>query len=201
MHFFSLFFFLSLAYASVQIVTITATAPPAPTSSQYTSDATFESAALQSHNLYRHLHNASTLVWNSSLATGSAAWSTACHWGHSQNRWYGENLAAGFSNVTDAVKAWALESALYSYSHPGFSEETGHFTQVVWRNTTSVGCGRAKCKAAGIVPGWYLTCRYWPAGNVEGEYVDNVRPSVNAVAKLRPSVMALVGGIFIACMI
>ena len=200
MHFFSLFF-IPLAYASVQIVTITATAPPAPTSSQYTSDAAFRSAALQSHNLYRHQHNASTLVWNSSLATSSAAWSAACHWGHSQNRWYGENLAAGFSNVSDAVEAWAVESALYSYSHPGFSEATGHFTQVVWRNTTSVGCGRANCKAAGIVPGWYLTCRYWPAGNVAGEYVDNVRPSISAAGRVLPSVMVLVAGVLVACIL
>jgi hypothetical protein len=57
----------------------------------------------------------------------------------------GENLAVGYPNATANVDAWALERQEYSWSDPGFDEETGHFTQLVWRNTTSVGCGRTNC--------------------------------------------------------
>lgn len=31
------------------------------------------------------------------------------------------------------------EEAAYNYSAPGFSDTTGHFTQVVWNNTKQVG--------------------------------------------------------------
>ena len=36
----------------------------------------------------------------------------------------------------------------------------GHYTQVVWENTTHVGCGRKKCPDMIII-----FCNYWPAGN------------------------------------
>ena len=32
----------------------------------------------------------------------------------------------------------------YSYMFPGFSKKTGHFTQVVWKDTTKVGMALAK---------------------------------------------------------
>lgn len=61
---------------------------------------------------------------------------------------------------------------------PGFSEETGHFTQLVWQSTTSVGCGAVLCDndATGGVHGWYLVCEYYPPGNVIGEFRGNVDP-------------------------
>ena len=32
----------------------------------------------------------------------------------------------------------------YSYVFPGFSKKTGHFTQVVWKDTTKVGMAIAQ---------------------------------------------------------
>jgi hypothetical protein len=47
------------------------------------------------------------------------------------------------------------------------------FTQMVWKGTTSMGCGYADATF-----GDFMVCRYTPAGNVSGEYADNVeRPS------------------------
>jgi len=57
----------------------------------------------------------------------------------------GENLAAGYANASASVDAWGLEREQYNWAKPGFSEATGHFTQLVWSNTTSVGCGRTNC--------------------------------------------------------
>jgi hypothetical protein len=57
------------------------------------------------------------------------------------------------------------EGKHYNYNNPGFTHETGHFTQLVWKSTTSVGC--ARCGGRGAQ--WYETyvvCDYKPPGNV-----------------------------------
>ena len=94
----------------------------------------------------------------------------------------GENLAAGYANASASVDAWGLERENYNWNNPGFSETTGHFTQLVWSNTTSVGCGRTSCQGKDSTPGWYVVCEYYPPGNVVGDnnqyFVDNVHKQV-----------------------
>ena len=59
---------------------------------------------------------------------------------------YGENLAYGYRNVSAAVIAWGDEGELYNFDKPtGFTEATGHFTQLVWKSTTQVGCAAVNC--------------------------------------------------------
>lgn len=42
--------------------------------------------------------------------------------------------------------AWGDEGDIYDFGLPtGFSEETGHFTQLVWKATTQVGCAAVNC--------------------------------------------------------
>lgn len=50
---------------------------------------------------------------------------------------------------------------------------TGHFTQVVWKATKRLGCGQA---------GKFVVCNYYPAGNVQGQFRDNVAPAKTFVA-------------------
>lgn len=50
--------------------------------------------------------------------------------------------------------------------YTGFSEETGHFTQLVWRGTKSVGCGWTDCSGKNGNDGILLVCNYFPAGNI-----------------------------------
>jgi len=82
---------------------------------------------------------------------------------------YGENIAEGFASATDLVDAWGNEVALYSYPDAAFSEATGHFTQLVWKVTNQVGCGRAFCSN-----GWLVFCEYMPWGNVAGAFHEQV---------------------------
>lgn len=80
----------------------------------------------------------------------------------------------GFKNAAGAVEAWGDERDFYDFDGPtGFAEKTGHFTQLVWGGTTSVGCARVDCAINedtddGDAHGWYVVCEYWPPGNVLG---------------------------------
>lgn len=180
-------FFAFTYYVTAATTIITVTAPPAatPTSTTYTSDSDFKSSMLAAHNFYRGEHNASDLSWNDTSAEFAANWAKPCVFKHSGGP-TGENLAAGFVNVSASVEAWGLEREKYNFNKPGFSEQTGHFTQLVWRDTTSVGCGRQNCNGENGTPGWYVVCEYYPPGNVIGDnnqfFIDNVKPQIKGEA-------------------
>lgn len=156
------------APSTVTTYIASATTPPSP---QYTNDLTFRTSLLNSTNLYRYQHNASYLSWNDSLATYATNYAAKCIWAHSYGP-PGENLARGYPDVTSAVDAWGNERALYSFSPPsnvtGFTEATGHFTQLVWKSTQTVGCGVYACNGQNGIAGYMLVCEYWPPGNIEG---------------------------------
>ena len=54
-----------------------------------------------------------------------------------------ENIAAGTGTftVTDAINAWTSESSSYDPNNPVAS----HFTQVVWKGSTQLGCAVFTC--------------------------------------------------------
>lgn len=75
----------------------------------------------------------------------------------------GENLAFGYASLTDAIDDWYKEAALFDFDRPTWSNATGHFTQLVWRSTTGVGCAvNPECEWA------TYTCHYIAPGNVIG---------------------------------
>jgi len=170
-----------LAATSTIVITATGSGAAMPTSTSYSSDTDFEHDMLTAHNFYRGEHNASALTWNATSATYATSWAGNCEFKHSGGP-TGENLVAGYPNATASVDAWGLEREQYNWKKPGFSEGTGHFTQVVWKNTTSVGCGRKSCQGKGGTPGFFVVCEYYPPGNVEGDnnqfFADNVQKQV-----------------------
>ena len=105
----------------------------------------------------------------------------------------GENLAAFGSSgplgstAQQATNGWAAEVSCWTYgsiSAPGFgggtekcdatcymnmhSDGCGHYTQVVWRKSTQLGCGVATCKSGGFQTDIWI-CNYGPAGNIVGQ--------------------------------
>jgi pathogenesis-related protein 1 len=72
----------------------------------------------------------------------------------------------GYHGVADAVKAWENEKIYYRGQVLNSSNwhACGHYTQVVWRNTKEIGCGKAECGDRAIV-----VCNYDPPGNVMGQ--------------------------------
>ena len=158
--------------------TVTITSSPGyPTDEpSYKEFKTFTSAILNSTNTYREQHNVSSLAWNSTLAKFAADWvDRSCKMEHSGGP-YGENLAIGYQNATAAVEAWGDERDMFDFKDGGFSKKTGHFTQLVWKTSRQVGCGRKDC---GEGKGWYLACEYYPGGNVQGQYREEVLEQVS----------------------
>lgn len=163
----------SMVQRDVDIVTVTV-APAIPSDEpSYSSFPTFTSAILNSTNTYRTEHNASSVRWNNTLADFASSYlksNTVCKFAHSGGP-YGENIAMGYQNATAAVEAWGDERKDYNFGKGDFTEGTGHFTQLVWKDTTDVGCGTTLCGDRG----WFLACEYWPRGNVIGDFKDEVQ--------------------------
>ncbi|KAI9809718.1 MAG: hypothetical protein M1825_000151 [Sarcosagium campestre] len=136
----------------------------------------FISEVLAAHNRYRAEHGAAALSWNDSLADFAQSATGSCVFEHTGGP-FGENLAAGYKDATSAINAWGDERKDFDFNNEGFGEGTGHFTQVVWKSTDSVGCGRKQCNTD-TTPGEFFVCEYSPPGNVQGLYRENVGPQV-----------------------
>lgn len=117
------------------------------------------------HNTLRAQHHSPKLIWDAELAVYAENHANHCVFKHSSSP-YGENLAAGYPSINAAINAWYAESELYSYSYPKFSSSTGHFTQLVWKASTKLGCAYVPCNGKNGTPGCYLVCEYSPVGNV-----------------------------------
>ncbi|GJJ74800.1 hypothetical protein EMPS_07158 [Entomortierella parvispora] len=121
-----------------------------------------EQSILDTHNKFRALHQAPPLTWNAKLAAFGNNHLKACEFKHSGGP-YGENLAAGYKDYKTAITAWYNEVKSYNYNRPGFSGATGHFTQVVWKATTQVGCAKRFCQNSN----WTIyICEYSAPGNI-----------------------------------
>merc|ERR1712112_15640 len=94
-------------------------------------------------------------------------------WQHSGNKKYGENLYISIGSSAQeqgqrSVDSWYSEIKDYKFENPGYSQETGHFTQVVWKGSTELGVGVGQ-KGSKVV----VVANYSPPGN-SGQYHDNV---------------------------
>lgn len=93
----------------------------------------------------------------------------------------GLKLKSGLSGVTDQ---WyngevANYNAFYGLPNPPSSVplgKFGHFTQLVWKSSTKVGCATVQCPAGTVLglPSWYTVCNYSPPG--KNPHVDCQKP-------------------------
>jgi len=126
------------------------------------------------HNQWRAEVGVDNLKWSDELASVAQKWANklakqGCRMKHSKSP-YGENIywSSFASTPKEAVDEWGTEKKYYHGRKIKASKvhKYGHYTQMVWRKSKLVGCGRAKCKRGGEI--W--VCNYSPAGNIIGEY-------------------------------
>lgn len=79
------------------------------------------------------------------------------------------------ASVVSSVTRWHRERSAYNHSTGACSGVCGHYTQMVWRESTAVGCGVARNQiqfpgSGETWPyGYFLTCTYHHAGNINGD--------------------------------
>ena len=142
----------------------------------------FDERLLAAHNRERDTIGAQPLKWDPDLARSARDWArTLARTGrfeHSPDSpWYsepeGENLwagSAGYYKPESMIGLWTAEKQYYkagvfpNNSRTGQVENVGHYTQVIWSRTGSVGCALERGRNED-----FLVCRYSQAGNVLGE--------------------------------
>lgn len=178
----------SITPKTLPIVTNETTPNPKPTSTNQTASSTRCSGSkltdaeismiLKEHNDARAEVGVPPLQWDCRLANYAQSWANQGNTEHSSDEQLssiipgdqaGENLAwDSRTNSVPDVKSWLDEKPFWNNDkatcRPG--QACGHYTQVVWRKTTKVGCGINR-----NTPGPFKTffvCNYNPGGNFPG---------------------------------
>ncbi|KAJ1701713.1 hypothetical protein LUZ63_001492 [Rhynchospora breviuscula] len=128
---------------------------------------------MNAHNKARAAVGVGGVSWDSTVQAYAQSYANKrkgdCKLIHSGGP-YGENLFWGWGkdySGIDAVDNWVSEKQYYNYNTNtcASGKVCGHYTQVVWRSTTKIGCAKVVCdNNAGI----FIICSYNPPGNYPG---------------------------------
>jgi len=114
-------------------------------------------------------------------------------WEHDDDRGFtGENLYKMWSSRENnesqttavATVAWYDEIKDYNFSNPSVHPEgtmVGHLTQLLWEDTTELGCGWSGGFDGETWFAYFVVCRYRQPGNWRGDanYIENVKCPVS----------------------
>lgn len=127
---------------------------------------------LEAQNKIRADVGLPALVWKCSLADLAQNWATRGAYEHRPNNFYGENIFVASDTAVSpvvGVQSWQAEEAFWDNSAGTCREGKvcAHYTQMVWKNTTEVGCGINR----GVQGKWkvLMVCNYAPMGNFIGK--------------------------------
>ena len=134
---------------------------------------------LAAHNAERARVRVARLEWDPQLAASAASYGPmlasigrlqhsprAIRPGQRENLWMGTR---GFFSPEQMVGTWIDERRQFrpgiypAVSRTGNWSDVSHYTQLIWKGTTRVGCAIQSTRSFD-----YLICRYSPPGNLDG---------------------------------
>ena len=140
------------------------------------------------HNTLRTKHRVGKLTKLQAIATMAQKTATNCAkiktLQHSQDKYNNQPVGQNLYVKTNAPSANDVMQGWYYKEEPNYNYSTGksknggvigHFTQVVWKSMTQIGCAVATGTYLAYQNSYYVCCNYFPAGNYIGQYVQNVR--------------------------
>eukprot|EP01124_Arcella_intermedia_P035026 TRINITY_DN8825_c0_g1_i2.p1 TRINITY_DN8825_c0_g1~~TRINITY_DN8825_c0_g1_i2.p1 ORF type:complete len:497 (-),score=121.45 TRINITY_DN8825_c0_g1_i2:68-1558(-) len=151
---------------------------PSPTPSNPPSSCVVPStmtAVLAAHQTERAKFGIPNLIWDCKLAQVAQNYANSCPGlshsttatsAYGTGEYVGENLAVA-SGMDPTASGWVGEKSSWTCSTNACSGVCGHYTQMIWAQTTRVGCGLKKGCTSG---GWpnILVCNYAKGGNYVG---------------------------------
>ena len=135
---------------------------------------------LAAHNRYRAEVNVTPLAWSDNLSSqaqkcadyNAANSLPSGRQKHCRTPGFGQNIALSTTSLNlsliQMVDAWGSEKKNFlngrypSVSATGSPDAVSHYTQMIWQNTSEVGCGKASANGYEI-----LVCDYSPQGNID----------------------------------
>jgi len=75
-----------------------------------------------------------------------------------------------FNLGKEMTQSWYNECNKYDYRNPSYQPGTGHFTQIVWKNTKYFGLGVCNISNGGLI----FVANYYPRGNYKDQFVQNI---------------------------
>lgn len=143
----------------------------------------YEQECLRAHNEYRLKHGVPPLKLSKKLCKFSEEWAkrlaARSHIEHRVNCEYGENIFHSWSTnpnykVTgrEPVDHWYSEIKEHPFGREPNNLKSGHFSQVIWKDSRELGVAMAKSRKGQI----FVVANYYPPGNYIGSYIENVPP-------------------------
>jgi Cysteine-rich secretory protein family len=142
-----------------------------------------KSIVLAVHNRERAAVGVPPLVWNDTLAADARTYAQYLvqtgKFEHPSAEWVAahpmspesENLAGRHGSfpptvpIAQEMQGWIAEKNVFQGLPSATGDNTvGHYTQMIWKSTTQVGCATATANNYDV-----LVCRYTPPGNVIGQ--------------------------------
>ena len=139
---------------------------------------------LAAQNRYRAEVNVTPLTWSDNLSAqaqkcadfNAANFLKQGGMKHCPMPGYGQNIAQATASshltLTQIVDLWGNEKRYFnngefpSVSTTGSPAAVGHYTQMIWQNSSEVGCGEASAEGNNL-----LVCDYSPQGNINDAIV------------------------------
>jgi len=154
--------------------------------------------------------NMNQVSWDKEVETLAQNWASTNPNGHNPTRklptrptaYVGENIywswrsqstpiTPGTANVTAAVVSWFDEFKYWSgdvgsFKNPTSGQVVGHFTQLIWADTSSIGCGISDCvtKSGSMYSQKVaIVCDYYTGGNILSQPIYKKGTKCSACAK------------------